>query len=156
MFVGIIPRSILAVPSGIQRQMRQMSFSKLSGMLYRDSVVQKHQDRSRLEKELQDKTIKTSKAIAPSKAKMKAIADIDSAPVVEILLKHILKASWTFWKVLGRGPGHGSVMTRRKYEWLMNDIVESIVMLDDHTDYDNDLCHQPTTISFVSNQGCRG
>ena len=100
-----IPRSILAVPPAIQRRMLTMSFSKLSGMLYRDSVAQKHQDRSRLEKELQDKNTNTSKPIAPSKAKMKAIAHTDSAPVVEILLKHILKVSWKLEK-------------HSKYEWL--------------------------------------
>ena len=93
----------------IQRQMRTMSSSKLSAMLYRDSKVQKHQDRLSLEKELQEKT---SKPIAPSKAKMKAIATTDSAPAVEVLLKHLIKSFLEIGNELNQ-------TTNRNCEWLL-------------------------------------
>ena len=84
-------RKILGIP---EQALGQLKFPALARLLYRDTVRQKHQDRSRLREELNRKG-PTTKAL-PSQAKAKAIADASAptTPLAEIALKHLTLVSY--------------------------------------------------------------
>lgn len=67
-------------------------FGNLARLLYRDTLKQKHQNRSRLLQELKSGSDKKTKAL-PSKEKAKAIANTASTPLAEVLLQHVIAVS---------------------------------------------------------------
>ena len=75
------------------QKIRALKFNELAKLVYRDSVEQKHQDRSRLALELVNGAVAGNASNVPSKMKLKTIADtsVPTAPLAEALLKHLIE-----------------------------------------------------------------
>lgn len=85
-FGFVCSRSLLGLPLSV---IADKSFAALAKLIYRDNVRQKHQKRDRLVEEIQQLTVSDAKDF-PSKAKQRVLADSDSAPMADLLLKHMI------------------------------------------------------------------